>query len=121
MGKDFIRYRVGPFGYFCGVNFSSSVAPQQGDTITDPDISPIGNVDHRQIHTDPSDHGGVLPPNQDLPTIGEEPRIAIGIADGQHRNCRLTRRREGAFVAHTGPGRDRFEVDNFGGPGEGRF
>src|SRR5262245_55092098 len=81
--NDFPRDRAGFFAQFRAGNFFATVAPHENNIVPYLNVIEFAHIDHHQVHCHPTEKRAPLSANQDGgPTIGEMPRITIGVAGG---------------------------------------
>lgn len=76
------------------------------------DIRELANVQHKLIHGNRSNLGHELPSHEHLQAIRQLAGDSIRIADADNGKAHLTMRNESVAVAHSGAGRNRFDLGN---------
>src|SRR4030095_15199707 len=101
-GENLVRDRVCPGGHLVRGNFRGVLTAEENNLISLLNISYIGNINHSQIHADSSDDGSALTAHENLPAIGKQALITVGIADRQRPDHALARSDEGLAIADAG-------------------
>ena len=84
--EDFIGDRTHPVGHFISPDRFLPLVTDQRDGFPHVYRCEVGDIDHDHIHAYQADDRSAASLNQDRSAMGEQPTIAVGIANRQHRD-----------------------------------